>query len=59
MQGAAQIGFDLLHSQTISRASRERLEDFSSVVSEAWVEALRTCDEPAFGDEAFAVGEVV
>lgn len=55
----AWVGCDLPHPQAVSRTSRERLEDFFLVVREAWIEALGVCGEPAFGNEAVAVGEVV
>jgi hypothetical protein len=55
----AWVDCDLLHPQAISRTSRERLEDFLLVAREAWIEALGVCGEPAFGNEAVAVGEVV
>ena len=58
-QDSARIGFDLLHPQTISRTSRERLQDFLSVVREARIETLAAVGKPAFGNEGIAVGEVV
>jgi hypothetical protein len=55
----AWVGCDLPHPQAVSRTSRERLEDFLLVAREAWIEVLGVCGEPAFGNEAIAVGEIV
>jgi hypothetical protein len=59
MMDVAWVGCDLLHPEAVSRASRERLEDFLLVARETWIEALGVCGEPAFGNEAVAVGEVI
>jgi len=51
--------FNLLHSKTISRSSRERLKNSLLVVRESFVETFGAWREPAFGEEAVAVFEIV
>lgn len=49
----------LLHAETVPRTSGERLEDALLVVRESCVVAFDARRQPAFGEEAVAVYEVV
>ena len=49
----------LLHSKTIPRPSRKRLKNSLLVLRESCIETLDAWREPAFGEEAVAVDEVV
>lgn len=49
----------LLHSETVPRSGRERLEDTLLVARESCIETFDAWSEPAFGEEAVAVDEVV
>jgi len=50
---------DLLHAETVSRAGGKGLKNSLLVTRESCVEAFGALCEPAFGQEAIAVYEVV
>ena len=52
-------GVYLLHTETVPRPSRERLKDSLLVARESCVVAFDALRQPAFGEEAVAVDEVV